>query len=369
MGHQSELGKAAHQQSNEQLALVCMPKHHPSARIQLASGEYELKTQDGRDILVPKKELNEPEPIQGTEGKTKTEDQQVAQKKQEQIEASRNQKTITSMLNFILKANENGDMSNEEFFDITQDMGMSERWIRSHVKTYSQFGFPSKDDTRSERRRKLQNFMSIDINEMSPESVADITAGFKAWLTKKNKLSGYERDGDFLNVVNNFNNLEDIGEAQRVKKDLKVKRAEEAARLLEKDGNKVAKYLFDSDGNKRDETTIIQMMINDKLITDQSGNVVKPGQYGNQTRNWFGDTESFLTAAGAGATAGAAVGAPVGGLGALPGWAAGALVGGIGYVGSNFVTSLINSFIDGSGTDAVTYVKGNKDSWGLKTPL
>jgi len=337
-------------------------------KAKLSSGEYELKTQDGRDILVPKKELNEPEPIQGTEGKTKTEDQQVAQKKQEQIEASRNQQTVTSMLNFILKANENGDMSNEEFFDITQDMGMSERWIRSHVKTYSQFGFPSKDDTRSERRRKLQNFMSIDINEMSPESVADITAGFKSWLTKKNKLSGYERDGDFLNVVNNFNNLEDIGEAQRVKKDLKVKRAEEAARLLEKDGNKVAKYLFDSDGNKRDETTIIQMMINDKLITDQSGNVVKPGQYGNQTRNWFGDTESFLTAAGAGATGGATIGAAVtpefAGLGALPGWAGGALTGGIAYVGSNLVTNLINSFIDGSGADAVTYVKGNKDRTG-----
>lgn len=190
-------------------------------KAKLDSGEYDLVQQNGQDYLVPKKELNEVQSVKGTEGVTKTEDQQKSQEKQEQIETSRNQTTVKSMLSLILKAHENGDMSDEEFFDITQDIGMSERWIRQNPTTYTNFGFPSEKDTPSQRRRKIANFSSLNVNEMSPGSVAEITAGFKQWITKKNKLSGYENDGDFQVVRANFNNLEDIGEGLFAKEILK----------------------------------------------------------------------------------------------------------------------------------------------------
>ena len=342
-------------------------------KAKLNSGQYELVQQNGQEFLMPKKELNEVEGIKNTEGRTKPEAQQKAEAKQEEIEKSRNDQTVKSMFNLILKAHENGDMSDEEFFSITNDMGMSERWIRQHPKAYTNFGFPKESDSPEERRRKIANFNSLSVNEMSPMSISEITAGFKNWVVKKNKLSGYENDGDFQIVSSNFNNLEDIGEGLYAKRELKVKRAEEAVRLLEKQGTKpakaVAKYLFDSDGNKRDEATMIQLMINDNLIEDPQGNVIQPGKYEDVGRNWFGDTDSFLTAAAAGAAGGAALGAaatPMAlGAGALPGWAGGALVGGLSYIGSNLITNIINSMIDGNGADAISYVKGSTDRFGI----
>jgi hypothetical protein len=318
-------------------------------KAKLDSGQYELKRQDGRDILVPKKELNEPQPIKGTEGVTKTEKQEVAEKKREEIETARNKETVDGMLNFILKAHQNGDMSDEEFLSITQDMGMSERWIRSHANTYSNFGFPSKKDTANKRRTKLENFMSIDVNEMSPDSIAEITAGFKSWLTKKNKISGYENDPDFEIVVKNFNNLEDIGEAQVIKRELKVKRAQEAARLLEKKGyTSTGKYLYDSDGNMRDEKTIIQMMINDKLLVDDQGEVIQPGKY-NETKSSIFDYNP------AGLTAATLSGAAIGGL-------PGAGIGAAAYAIVNPISNLIERAFEDTGD--VVFVKGEKDSGG-----
>jgi hypothetical protein len=249
-------------------------------KAKLDSGQYELVQQNGQDFLMPKKELNEVEGVKNQEGRTKTEAQQKAEAKQEEIERSRNEQTVKSMFNLILKAHENGDMSDEEFFSITNDMGMSERWIRQHPKAYTNFGFPKESDTPAERRRKIANFNSLTVNEMSPMSISEITAGFKNWVIKKNKLSGYDNDGDYQNVVKNFNNLEDIGEGLYAKRELKVKRAEETSRLLDKQmGTQMGKYLFDSDGNMRDEKTMIQMMVNDKLLLNDKGEVIKPGEY------------------------------------------------------------------------------------------
>jgi hypothetical protein len=342
-------------------------------KAKLDSGQYDLVQQNGQEFLVPKKELNEVEPVKNTEGVTNTTKQEKAQEKQEQVEASRNGQTVKSMLNLILKAHENGDMSDEEFFNITQDVGMSERWIRQNPTTYTKFGFPSEKDTPSQRRSKIANFSSLDVNEMSPGSISEITAGFKNWVVKKNKLSGYENDGDYKVVRNNFNDLEDIGEGLFTKRDLKVKRAEEVVRLLEKQGNKVAKYLFDSDGNKRDETTMVQLMINDHLIQDEDGNVLKPGEYGDQSRDWFGSLEGLgaATAAGGGigATTGAAVTPEFLGVGALPGWAAGSIIGAGGYIGSKLISNIIGSMVNGSGADVLTYVKGNKDRAGFNKTI
>jgi len=342
-------------------------------KAKLDSGQYDLVQQNGQEFLVPKKELNEVEPVKNTEGVTNTMKQEKAQEKQEQVEASRNGQTVKSMLNLILKAHENGDMSDEEFFNITQDIGMSERWIRQNPTKYTKFGFPSEKDTPSQRRSKIANFSSLDVNEMSPGSISEITAGFKNWAVKKNKLSGYDNDGDFQVVKNNFNDLEDIGEGLFTKRDLKVKRAEEVVRLLEKQGNKVAKYLFDSDGNKRDETTMVQLMINDHLIQDEDGNVLKPGEYGDQSRDWFGSLEGLgaATAAGGGigATTGAAVTPEFLGVGALPGWAAGSIIGAGGYIGSKLISNIIGSMVNGSGADVLTYVKGNKDRAGFNKTI
>lgn len=342
-------------------------------KAKLDSGQYELVQQNGQEFLVPKKELNEVEPIKNTEGVTNTTKQEKAQEKQEQVEASRNGQTVKSMLSLILKAHENGDMSDEEFFNITQDVGMSERWIRQNPTKYTKFGFPSEKDTPAQRRSKIANFSSLDVNEMSPGSISEITAGFKNWAVKKNKLSGYDNDGDFQIVKNNFNDLEDIGEGLFTKRDLKVKRAEEVVKLLEKQGNKVAKYLFDSDGNKRDETTMVQLMINDHLIQDEDGNVLKPGEYGNQSRDWFGSTEGLAAATaaggGVGATTGAAVTPEFLGLGALPGWAAGSIIGAGGYIGSKLISNIIGSMVNGSGADVLTYVNGNKDRAGFNKTI
>lgn len=342
-------------------------------KAKLDSGQYELVQQNGQEYLKPKKELNEVEPIKTQENRTKPESQQTAEAKQEQIEKSRNDQTVKSMFNLILKAHENGDMSDEEFFSITNDIGMSERYIRQHPTTYTKFGFPSEEDTPSERRRKIANFNSLSVNEMSPMSISEITAGFKNWVVKKNKLSGYENDGDFQIVSSNFNNLEDIGEGLYAKRELKVKRAEEAVRLLEKQGTKpakaVAKYLFDSDGNKRDEATVIQMMINAKLIEDPQGNVIQPGKYEDVGRSWLGDPESLINASAAGGLAAASIGAALSpevlGLGALPAWAGGAIVGGLSYIGSSLMTNLIGTMIDGNGADAISYVKGSTGQFGI----
>jgi hypothetical protein len=331
-------------------------------KAKLDSGQYELVQQNGQEYLKPKKELNEVEPIKTQENRTKSESQQTAEAKQEQIEKSRNDQTVKSMFNLILKAHENGDMSDEEFFSITNDIGMSERYIRQHPTTYTKFGFPSEEDTPSERRRKIANFNSLSVNEMSPMSISEITAGFKNWVVKKNKLSGYENDGDFQIVSSNFNNLEDIGEGLYTKRELKVKRAEETARLLDKEsGTKMGKYLFDSDGNMRDELTMIQMMVNDKIIRDDYGNVVQPGKYEKSKDDYFEYTPAGFTAA---TLSGAALGAPAGGIGAIPGAALGAA----GYIILNPLAGLFNNILTGSGAGDVTYVDGETDQFGnIKT--
>jgi hypothetical protein len=343
-------------------------------KAKLDSGEYELVEGNGQQRLVPKKELNNVEPIKSSKGYSKTEMQQKGQKVQEAVETSKTQETVNSMLNFILKAHENGDMSDEELFTITQDMGISERSIRKDVTNYKKFGYPTAKDTPEQRRSKLKNFSSIDINEMNPGSVSEITAGFKNWLTTKNKLSGYERDGDFINVVNNFNNLEDIGEGQFTKRDLKIKRAEETAKLLDqKYGTKMGEYMFDSDGNLRDEATVIQLLVNDRKIIDKDNNVIKPGEYGDQSREWFGNPTGLAAATASGGAIGATTGAAITpeflGLGALPGWAAGSVIGAGGYIGGNIVTNIIGAMMDGSGADILTYVKGNKNRVGQNKSL
>ena len=325
-------------------------------KAKLNSGQYELVQQNGQDFLMPKKELNEVEAVKNQEGRTKTESQQKAEEKQEEIERSRNEQTVKSMFNLILKAHENGDMSDEEFFSITNDMGMSERWIRQHPKAYTNFGFPKESDTPAERRRKITNFNSLNVNEMSPMSISEITAGFKNWVVKKNKLSGYENDGDFQIVSSNFNNLEDIGEALYAKRELKVKRAEETARLLDKNmGTKMGKYLFDSDGNMRDELTMIQMMVNDKVLTDDQGNVITPGGYEKTEPGVFNYNYAGLTAA---TLSGAALGSPAAGVGAVPGAAIGAAA----YlVGKPLVNLISWAWMN---PDDSTYVKGESTRFG-----
>jgi hypothetical protein len=328
-------------------------------KAKLDSGEYDLVESNGQKRLVPKKELNNVEPIKSPQSVSKTEMQQKGQKVQEDVEASKTQQTVSSMLNFILKAHENGDMSDEELFTITQDMGMSERSIRKDVTNYKKFGYPSDKDSPQERRKKLQNFSSIDINEMNPGSITEITAGFKNWLTTKNKLKGYERDGDFINVVNNFNNLEDIGESQFVKRDLKIKRAEETARLLNKKyDSQMGEYMFDSDGNMRDDATVIQLLVNDRKILDVNGNVVQPGKFQEETKDYFNYTPEGLAAS---TLAGAGIGAAAGGIGSVPGAAAGAAY----YMMYKPVSNIIDGFIRGTGPESNTGVKGEKDNTGL----
>ena len=325
-------------------------------KAKLDSGQYELVQQNGQDFLVPKKELNEVEAVKNTEGVTNTTKQQKAEEKQEQIEASRNGTTVKSMLNLILKAHENGDMSNEEFFNITQDLGMSERWIRQNPTRYTKFGFPSEKDTPSQRRSKIVNFSSLNVNEMSPGSIAEVTAGFKDWVLKKNKLSGYENDGDYQTVKNNFNNLEDIGEGLFTKRELKIKRAEETARLLDKQmGTKMGKYLFDSDGNMRDEVTMIQMMVNDKVLTDDQGEVIKPGEYQDTEPSVFDWNYAGL---GAATLSGASIGSAAGGVGAIPGAVIGA---GAYLIGQPLVNLISRAWMD---PDDSTYVKGESTRFG-----
>lgn len=328
-------------------------------KAKLDSGEYELTQDGGQQRVVPKKELNNVEPIKSQQERSKSELQQKGQEVQEKVEAAKTQETVSSMLNFILKAHENGDMSDEELFTITQDMGISERSIRKDVKNFTKFGYPSSKDSAQERRSKLRNFSSIGINEMNPGSITEITAGFKNWLTTKNKLNGYERDGDFINVVNNFNNLEDIGESQFTKRELKVKRAEESARLLDqKYGTKMGQYMFDSDGNMRDDATVIQLLVNDRKILDVDGNIVQPGKFQEEEKRYFNYKPEELAAY---TMAGAAIGAPVGGVGAIPGAAVGAAY----YMMYKPVANIIDGFIRGTGPESNTGVLGEKDSAGL----
>jgi hypothetical protein len=338
-------------------------------KYKLDSGEYDLVEQDNQKFLVPKKELNEVEPIktEGGEGFTKqsNESQQEAQKKQEEVERTRNEQSVKSMFSTILQLHESGDMSDEEFFSITQDLGMSERWNRRHpTKEAFNFGFPSNSDSKNDRRRKLENYSSLDINDMSPFSIAEVTAGFKNWITKKNKLPEYQNNGNFQNVINNFNNIEDIGEGLIAKHDLKVKYAEETSRLLNKEyKTNLGKYLFDSDGNMRDDITITQMMVNDGLVVDADGNKIgveggNDNAYGTQNRAWLGTPKGLAAWTAAGASFGL-MGGPFAEV-TVP---AGAFIAGVGYLGSSFGTALYDKIVQGDDPNVLAYVKGEKDGW------
>jgi hypothetical protein len=102
---------------------------------------------------------------------------------------------------------------------------------------------------------------------------------------------------------------------------------------------------------------MIQMMVNDKLLLNDKGEVIKPGEYEGSRQDYFDYSLTGLTAS---ALSGAAAGSPALGIGAVPGAAVGVAT----YIIGTPIANLIGSMFSGAGTEDVTYVNGEKTRFG-----